>query len=312
MSQPTPGPPTRPTALVIDTDPGIDDAVTLALAARSPELEIVAVTTTYGNAPLAHTTRNARAVLAHAGRPDIPVHPGSARPLSRPPVTGAAMHGPSGIGYAAVTSLSPVTPDPSMLFHILSARTAPVTLLTLGPLTNLAHALDQDAAAVARTVRRHIAMLGAFAERGASDRLADFNAWADPEAARRVLRAGLPTELIPLDVTRRMTFQANDVIRMAASPDPVTRWLAGALQFSVEAHRAARGFNGCVVNDVLTLGEVLAPGLLRFEERRMVVDLDEGERRGHTRERENGVLVRVATDVDVPRMRTLLARVLHE
>jgi pyrimidine-specific ribonucleoside hydrolase len=296
-------------ALVIDTDPGIDDAVTLALAARSPELEIVAVTTTYGNTALAETTRNARTVLAHAGRPDIPVHPGSEQPTSRPPVTSAAMHGPSGVGYAAVAPAPEVTPDPRVLLRILGSVTAPVTLLTLGPLTNLAHALDADATAVGRAVGRHIAMLGAFAERGASDRLADFNAWADPEAAQRVLRAGLPTALVPLDVTRRMTLAPDEIIRLAASPDEVTRWLAEALQFSLEAHRAVRGVIGCVVNDVLTLGEVLTPGLLGFEERRIEVDLDEGERRGHTREREDGVRVLVATDVDVDRMRRLLARV---
>lgn len=298
-----------PIRLVIDTDPGIDDAVTLALAARSPEVELVAVTVTYGNAPLRDTTRNARTVLAHAGRPDIPVLAGSARPLARPPVTGAAMHGASGVGYAPVPAAPAVAPDPRVLLRVLSSAAAPVILLTLGPLTNLAQALDRDAPAVRRGVRRHIAMLGAFAERGASDRLADFNPWADPEAADRVLRAGLPTALVPLDVTRRMTLDADHVTRLAASPDALTRWLAGALQFSVEAHRAARGLDGCAVNDVLTLGEVLAPGLLTLVERRIVVDLDEGERRGHTREREDGVLVPVATGVDVARMRSLLERV---
>ena len=304
--------PEAPVRLVIDTDPGIDDAVTLALAARSPAVEVVAVTTTYGNAALRATTRNARTVLALAGRADVPVHPGSDRPLARRPVTGAAMHGRSGVGYAAVTPAPAVTSDPEVLLRMLSSVTAPLTLLTLGPLTNLARALDRAPATVRSAVARHIAMLGAFAERGAADRLADFNAWADPEAAHQVLLAGLPTALVPLDVTRRMTLQADSVIRLATSPDEVTRWLAGALRFSVEAHRAARGFDGCVVNDVLILGEVLAPGLLRFEERRIVVDLDERERRGHTREAADGVPVRVATAVDVARMRSLLERVLQE
>ena len=311
MRQPTPGPSARATAVVISTDPGIDDAVTLALAARSPEVEVVAVITTHGNAALAETTRNARAALALAGRPDLPVHAGSAWPLSRPPATGAAMHGPTGVGYAAVPPASPVTPDPGALLRILGAVTAPVTLLTLGPLTDLAYALDADAALVTRAVRRHIAMLGAFAERGAPDRFADFNAWADPEAAHRVLAAGLPTELVPLDVTRRMALPESEVVRLAASPDGLTRWLAAALRFSVEAHRAARGPEGCAVNDVLILGEALAPGVLEFEERRIAVDLDDGERRGHTREAADGVLIPVATRVDVARIRSLLERVLH-
>jgi len=301
-----------PVPVVVDTDPGIDDAVTLVLAARSPEIDVVAVSTTYGNATLAKTTRNARAALALAGRPGIPIYPGSERPLSRPPVSGAAMHGPSGVGYAAVTAAPPVPGDPAALLRVLRSVTAPVTLLTLGPLTNLAHALDRDPVTVKRRVARHIAMLGAFGVRGAAARFGDFNAWADPEAAHRVLQAGLLTELVPLDVTRRMVLHSEDVTRLAASPDGATHWLAAALRFSVEAHRAARGIEGCVVNDVLTLGEVLAPGLLSFEARRIEVDLDDGERRGHTREADAGALVRIATDVDVPRMRGLLARALVE
>lgn len=304
--------PATPVRLVIDTDPGIDDAVALALAARSPEVEIVAVTTTYGNAGLPETTRNARAVLALAGRPEVPVHPGAGRPWSRPLATGAAMHGRSGVGYAAVAPAPDVAPNRDALARILHSATAPVTLLTMGPLTNLAHALDQDRGAVRRAVTRHIAMFGAFDERGAHDRLADFNAWADPEAADLVLQAGLATALVPLDVTRRFTLRQDEVVRLAAAVDEVTRWLARALEFYVEAHRAARGVQGCVLNDVVTVGEVLSPGILRFAERRIGLDLDEGERRGHTREREDGVLIPVAVDVDVQRMRTLLQRVIHE
>ena len=298
-----------PVRLVLDTDPGIDDAVTLALAARSPELEVTAVTTTYGNAPLPETTRNARAVLALAGLPGVPVYPGSERPIARPRASGAAMHGASGVGYAAVTAAPALVADPLALLRVLGS-TAPVTLLTLGPLTNLAHALDRDGALVKRAVSRHVAMLGAFAERGASDRLADFNAWADPEAADRVLRAGLPTTLVPLDVTRRMALRADHVARLGESSDALARWLGEALRFSVEAHRTARGIDGCVVNDVLALGEVLAPGLLTFAERRILVDLDEGERRGHTREAADGLLLPVATSVDVERILLLLERVL--
>ena len=301
--------PSDPVHLVIDTDPGIDDAVTLALAARSPEVQIKAVTTTYGNAAIRETTRNARAVLSLAGRGDIAVHAGSEHPLTRPLDTGITMHGPSGIGYASVLAAPPVGADPLALLRALGAADAPVTMVTLGPLTNLAHALAQDEALVRRSVHRHVAMLGAFAERGASDRLADFNAWADPEAARQVLAAGLPTALVPLDMTRRVTLRAEYVARLASSADPLTGWLAAALAYSVEAHRAVRGLDRCTLNDVLPLGDVLAPGLLSYTERRILVDLDEGERRGHTREAADGVPVRVAIGVDVLRMKSLLERV---
>jgi inosine-uridine nucleoside N-ribohydrolase len=300
-----------PLSLIIDTDPGIDDVVTLALAARSPEVDLLAVTTTYGNAPIAHATRNAREVLGLAGRPEVSVLAGSDRPLSRPLLTAPAMHGLTGVGYAPVPAAAPVTPVPLALLDALRAAPEPVTLLTLGPLTNLAHALERDPDVVRRQVRRHLCMLGAFTQRGSADRLADFNAWADPEAAHRVLQASLPTAMVPLDVTRRFTLSATDVERLGSSPDPLTAWLGQALRFYAEQQRA-RGAVGCAVHDVLTLGEVLSPGLLSFTTRRVMVDLDEGEPRGHTKERENGEPVAVATDIDCARMRALLERVFVE
>src|SRR6185436_2370457 len=131
--------------LVIDTDPGIDDVVTLALAARSPELDLIAVTTTYGNATLEATTRNARAILELAGRPDVPVHAGADRPLSRKLVTAPETHGETGVGYAAVPPLSEVrrAGGEEALTSVLRAIDHPITLVTLGPLTNLARALEQ-------------------------------------------------------------------------------------------------------------------------------------------------------------------------
>lgn len=298
--------------VVIDTDPGIDDVVTLALAARSPELDLGAVTTTYGNATLDQTTRNARHVLVLCGRDDVPIQPGAARPLVRSLVTAPETHGPSGVGYAPVPPASASEENPDVLLHVLAEARDPVTLVTLGPLTNLAHALERDAALVRRRVARHIGMFGNIHERGNTNRWADFNAWCDPEATQRVLGAGLRTFMVGLDVTRRMTLSRDEVEQLARSPQPLVAWLAQALRFYVEFHRRAERLDGCVVNDVLTIGELLSPGLLRFEEVPLAVDLDEGEHRGHTRERDEGVPTHVALKVDVGRMRTLLQRVFAE
>jgi purine nucleosidase len=299
-----------PTAVVVDTDPGIDDVVALALALRSPELRIVALVTSYGNAPLAVATRNARDLLDRAGRPDVPLLPGAGQPLDRPLVTAPETHGPSGVGYAAVSDASPVQPDARALLRALDLAAEPVVLVTLGPLTNLATALAADAGLVRRRVRRHLGMFGSLHQRGSTSRWADFNAWCDPEAAARVLRAGLGTVMVGLDATRRMTIGAGDVRDYRASGDPLTRWLGDALQFSVESHRARGQCDGCVVNDVLPIGEILAPGLLDLAEHRLTVDLGEDDSRGRTLESDDGALARVAVDVDVHRMRELLARVL--
>src|SRR6185503_2789158 len=207
--------------LVIDTDPGIDDVVTLALAARSPELDIAAITTTYGNATLEATMRNAYDLLRILGRTDIPLHPGADRPLARALVTAPETHGETGVGHAPVRKvirpppLSRMLRDNPALIEALSRAEGPVTLVTLGPLTNLAQALEHDEALVRKRVTRHIGMFGTINAVGNTNRFADFNAWCDPEALDRVLRAGLPTEMVGLDVTRQMVFDADEVERFA-------------------------------------------------------------------------------------------------
>lgn len=308
------GPPGSVQRVVIDTDPGIDDVVTLVLAARSPEIEIRAVTTVYGNAPLALTTRNARHVLALCGRSDVPVHPGADRPLDRALVTAPETHGENGVGYAAVPDqaageATPVMPNPTVLLDVLQTQPEPITLVTLGPLTNLAHALRTDRSAVHTTVRRHVGMFGNLHERGNTNRWADFNAWCDPEAVVEVFRNGPRCEMVGLDVTRRMIMTRGEVARLASSPDPVVRWLVEALRFYVDFHRDEERLDGCVINDVLTVGELLHPDLLDFHTRRLKIVTRGDEERGRTVESAEGDQVRVALDIDVATMHRLLDRV---
>ncbi len=294
--------------IVIDTDPGIDDVVTLALAARSAGLAIRAVTTTYGNTRLECATRNARTILELADRSDVPVFAGSARPLARPLVTAPETHGESGVGYAPVADPTPDdgVPNEHVLLDVLRSVPEPLTLITLGPLTNLAHALDRDANLVLARVHRHIGMFGNIAERGNTNRWADFNAWCDPEATDQVLRAGLDTYMVGLDVTRQMVLTTAEVERLASSSDRLVGWLGQALRFYVEFHRQQEHVDGCVVNDVLTVGELLSPGLLTPKELRLTASLDDGEHRGHTLVSQDGVPVTVAMDIDTGRMRALL------
>lgn len=298
-----------PIPVLIDTDPGIDDVVALALAARSPELDIVAVTTSYGNATLDRTTRNSHQLLALVDRPDITVRPGAARPMTRPLVTAPETHGPSGVGYATVTPEVAVEPNPTVLCDVFAALDGPVTLVTLGPLTNLAVALECDGALVRRSVAAHIGMFGNISERGNTNRFADFNAWCDPDATAIVLQSGLDTRMVGLDVTRRMTLSARHVLSITASRDPLISWLGQALRFYVEFHRSQERLDGCVVNDVLPLGELIDPGLLTLVEQRLIVDLSDGEQRGRTCADDDGAHARVAMAVDTDRMRALLARV---
>jgi pyrimidine-specific ribonucleoside hydrolase len=304
--------PTTRISVVIDTDAGIDDLVSLALAARSPTLDIEAVTTTYGNTTLEAATRNARKVLTLAGRSDVPVYPGSDRPLTRSSATAPEMHGPTGAGYAPVPPPHPSdgVPNPNVLRDVLDALERPTTLVTLGPLTNLARALTGDSTLTDVRIERHIGMFGTLLERGSVHRWADFNAWCDPEATDRVLRADLETFMVGLDVTRRMTLSSHGVDSLVGSSDPLVGWLGQALRYYVESHLKQRSLNGCVVNDVLPVGELLCPGVLTFTDRRLEVGFEAEGDRGRTRESPRGYPTCVATTVDAQQVRRLLARVL--
>ncbi len=297
--------------VIIDTDAGIDDLVALALAARSPTFDIIAVTTIYGCTRLGDATRNAREVLKRAGRPDVLVHPGADTPLSRELATAPQMHGSNGAGYAPVPPAKPADskPNGNVLHDVLSAIDKPVILVTLGPLTNLAQLLLRDVTLAEAQIVRHIGMFGSIYEPSEVQRWADFNTWSDPEAADQVLRAGLDTLMVGLDVTRQIVLRPDEVESLTRLADPLVRWLGKALRYYVESHRKRRGLNGCVVNDVLPIGELLTPGMLTCEQRRIEVGLGADADRGRTREDPRGCPTRVATSVDTLVMRRLLGRV---
>ena len=196
----------QPIRAVIDTDPGIDDAVAILFALSSPVFDIVGITTVAGNIGIATTTRNAGRILALARRTDIPVIAGAAAPLSRKGFDTADIHGDDGLG--GVGFPEPAVPPLADAVAWLSALLlrepeASIDILALGPMTNIAR-LVTDHPDAARRIRRLIAMGGAVDEPGNVGPKAEFNLAADPEAADIVLRSGLPLVLIPLDVTRRV------------------------------------------------------------------------------------------------------------
>lgn len=297
--------PARPLPVVIDTDPGIDDVLALLLALASPELEVRAVVTVYGNATLPRTTRNARDVVRRTGR-NIPVVAGAARPLVRPLVTAPETHGPEGAGYAAVPPAADEPGDALALLHVLAAAPEPVLLLTLGPLTNLAHALAGDAGLVRRSLRGHLAMAGSLTAQGTATARSEFNSWCDPEAARAVLEARLDTGWIGLDVTRQSRLTSAEVEALDGSDRQ--RWLRDLLRFYVEFHRGREGFDGCVVNDPVIVAEAFRPGMVGFEPATLRVECGDGPERGRTAPDPAGVPARFGRGLDVPAMRTLLDR----
>jgi inosine-uridine nucleoside N-ribohydrolase len=292
---------------VIDTDPGIDDALALLLAARASAARLGAVTVTYGNTTLERAARNARVVLDRAPS-DAPVLTGWDRPLLRSLIVAKETHGAEGLGdHDDLPPPGTPTPSARALLDALARTEGAVTLITLGPLTNLALALREDTAFVRQRVVRHVMMGGNVAEAGNTGPFSEFNVWCDPEAADEVLRAGLGTEMVGLDVTRRLVLPAAAVAKLARHTDPGARWLGRLLGFYVRFHEEHEGLHGAVINDPLAVALALAPAWGRVERHVLAVDLADGDDRGRTAPGGPGdPVVSVYREVDVGPVHDLL------
>ena len=268
--------------VLIDCDPGHDDAIALLLALTSPELELLGVTTVHGNQTLEKTTANAIRVLEFVDRGDVPVAAGAERPLTRDPFVAAYVHGESGLDGPAL----PAPQEPPLAQHavdflaerIVAAERAP-TLVPTGPLTNVALLLARYPEAAAR-LERIVLMGGAIAE-GNVTPAAEFNVWADPEAAHRVFASGLDVTMIGLDVTHRALVGRKHAERLR-SAGPTGRMVAELLDFYEIFHREVYGFEGSPIHDAVAVAHVARPGLVETLERHVAVETASDLCRGRT------------------------------
>lgn len=253
-------------SIIIDTDPGQDDAVAILLALASPELDVLGITTVAGNVPLALTTRNARIVLELAGRDNVAVHAGADRPMQRTLVTAEHVHGKTGLD-------GPVLPDPKMplqkqcavdfIVETLMARDAgTVTLCALGPLTNIATALNREPR-IASRIARIVAMGGGFFEGGNVTPAAEFNIYVDPQAARVVFEAGIPITLIPLDCTHQALTSAKRVANFRDMPNKSGPAIAALLDFFERFDEQKYGTDGGPLHDPCVIAWLLKPDLFQ-------------------------------------------------
>ena len=275
---------TARTPLVIDTDPGIDDALALLLALASPEVDLRLVTTVHGNVELAQTTENALRVLHLAGRSDVPVAAGARSALVHPlPERAGHVHGAAGLGGVQLPpSPASVDPRPAVvaMAELLTSSPEPVTVVPIGPLTNIALLLAVYPEAAARIGR--LVLMGGSATRGGNTTpAAEFNVWADPEAAQAVFSAGLPTVMVGLDVTLPTVLTGAGMARMAAGGE-IGSHAAAILRHYADMARTAYGVDGVVVHDALAVTEAVLPGTLTTVRRDVVVDTTLGAGRGQT------------------------------
>lgn len=271
---------TSRTAIILDCDPGHDDAIALLLALASPELDLLGVTTVYGNQTLAKTTANAIRVLDLAGRADIPVAAGADRPLVRELTVASHVHGDSGLDGPA---LPPAGRAPlgehavDFMARTISASPAPVTLVPTGPLTNIALLLERTGGA---NVERIILMGGAIAE-GNMTPAAEFNIWADPEAAQAVFQADIAITMIGLDVTHRAVTTPAIQARLRAT-GPIGAFVADLVDFFAVYHLETYGWDGAPIHDAVVVASMIRPGLVTTIARNVEVELDSDLCRGRT------------------------------
>jgi inosine-uridine nucleoside N-ribohydrolase len=265
-----------PIPIVLDCDPGHDDAIALLLALASPEVELRGVTTVAGNQTLEKTTANALRVLELAGREDVPVAAGAGRPLVREPYVAAYVHGETGLDGS---DLPPARGEPVAQHAVdfLAERVGGITLVATGPLTNVALMLASHPEV---RPERIVLMGGAIAE-GNVTPAAEFNVWADPEAAARVFASGIDLTMVGLDVTHLalLTSERAEQLRGAGR---VGRVVAELLDFYGVFHREVYGFDGSPIHDAVALAQVIDPTLLETRHLNVQVETASELCRGRT------------------------------
>lgn len=273
-----------PRPIIIDTDPGQDDAVALLTALASPEeLEVVAVTAVAGNVPLDLTVTNALTLVELAGRPEVPVYRGSVRPMVNPLVTAEYVHGPTGLDGA---NLPPPTLQPGnghavdRIIEIASEREI-VTLCTLGPLTNIALALVREPEIVSG-IDELVMMGGGFFEGGNTTPAAEFNVFVDPHAAHVVLTSGIPITMMPLDVTHRALTTPERLQRFRDLGTPAGAAVAGMLDFYDRWDMEKYGMPGGPLHDPTVIAYLLQPAMFRGKEVHVEVVTAPGPTQGMT------------------------------
>lgn len=301
--------------LIIDTDPGVDDAFAIALAARHPEVDLLALTTVAGNIGIEDTTRNALNLLALCGREDVPVAAGAHRPLSRAVRTDDA-HGNDGLGghahnfgtsSAALDERDAVT----LLVDLLTAAEEPITIVPIGPLTNMALLLAAHPHVKSKIER--LVIMGGGIHGGNITPSAEFNVWVDPEAARRVLvEEDVPVTLVPLDITMRVAVGDEWLSRLAEA-NAVGRELAAMTPGYRAFYKNDTGKDDLIIHDAIAVAEAITPGLLTTTPIMLEVDCTDGPGSGTTvADRRNKIdpptrrVVDVAMDADVDALRSYI------
>jgi purine nucleosidase len=271
--------------IILDCDPGQDDAIAILLALASPEeIEVLAITTVAGNVPLARTTRNARQIVELSGRTGVPVHAGCPRPILRPLETAEYVHGETGLNGAVLPEPTiPLAPGHAVdviVERVMAQPPGTVTLCPIGPLTNVALAMVKEPAIVPRL--KEIVLMGGSMELGNVTAAAEFNIHVDPHAARVVFEAGAPIVMMGLDVTHKALVTAEHLARIEAIGTPVAKACAGLLDFYSRYDKERYHIPGAPLHDPCVVAYLLRPELFQGRRRRVEVETEGTHTAGRT------------------------------
>jgi pyrimidine-specific ribonucleoside hydrolase len=274
---PVAGSSSAPRRIIIDTDPGVDDAMAIFLALRSPELKVEAITAVSGNVPLEMTLPNALRLVEIAGRTDVPVAGGASVPLVRRLITAKYVHGNNGLGGVEfpAAKLKPVSETAvELISRLVRENPGQITIVAVGPLTNIATLLRADPE-IARMIP-HIVIMGGSLSGGNITPAAEFNLYVDPEAARIVFDAGIPLTMVGLDVTEKVLLREEHIRALEGSRDPVSQAAGKIMRATL--NRAHQGIDATVIamHDPLTVASLIDPKLLKLADYYVEVET-EGE-----------------------------------
>lgn len=272
--------------IIIDCDPGHDDAIALLLASRAEDIKILGVTTVAGNSELENTTRNARKILDYADVFDVPVYAGCKTPLMRSlyRLTGAIIHGADGLGGPNIPA--PVTPiekehGVDYIIRALRESDEKVILVPTGPLTNIAMAFIK-APDIKEKIEKIVIMGGAVVDPGNITSAAEFNIFVDPEAAKIVFSSGCNIYLNTLDISMKAVFNETDIENLRAQGDKISDIVAQLLDFFASTHVNHFGFKACPIHDALCIGVLIDDSLIEFQKTYLDVSVNDPLTLGET------------------------------
>ena len=269
--------------IILDCDPGHDDALAIALALARPELRVEAITTVAGNAGLERTTLNARRVLTLLGRTDVPVAAGADRPLLREPWAPVSVHGVSGLDGADLPEPTVDAVDASaveLAARVIRDSEEPMRIVATGPLTNVGLLL-RAAPSIATNIAGIWLMGGSIAE-GNTTPTSEFNAWSDPEAAAIVFGSGIPIRMAGLNLTHQALVLPSDVERLRELGNRAGEIFADLMTFFGRHHRERYGWDGPPIHDAVAVAWLVRPDLVDSKPMHVHVDLGDGDDRGRT------------------------------